>query len=300
MSGHYRLFGKTELRITNLIMKDVNLSLVAAAVATALGLPNESVLVVDVRDDHIALDILEDTVEADKLYGRKKALFEELEKVAGLQLTPATDIRSNGILGSLVMNEEGREAVLQSAAASTEDILARLRKKAIVFPTGFEVKNGMIKDTNTPYIIEVLKEQGYKTAAGEILDDDLDLIAGRMLRSVEEGYGLVITTGGVGAEDKDKTVEAALKVDPEAATPYLVKFEAGKGRHVKDGIRICVAQLEFACIICLPGPNDEVQLALPVIIDGLAKGHNKEKLSLDIVTALQEKYKKLHHRHGHE
>ena len=45
-----------------------------------------------------------------------------------------------------------------------------------------------------------------------------------MRAAVEAGYGVVVTTGGVGAESKDHTIEALLKVDPQAATPYLTYF----------------------------------------------------------------------------
>ncbi len=293
--ANYNLFEKKELTITNLELEGTDLNLVAGAVAGTLGLDVESVLVVDVRDDHITLDVLNNQVTAEKIYGKKAELLAALAGVPGLKVAPDTDIHSQGILGQMVLDEADKERVLSGAAQMAGGILARLRQKAIVYPTGFEVIKGMIKDTNTPYIVSVLTEHGYSARAGEAIDDDLSLIAGKMRRAVEEGYGLIITTGGVGAEDKDKTVEAALKIDPTGATPYLVKFEAGKGRHVKDGIRICVAELEFACIICLPGPNDEVRLAMPEILYGMAESQGKEKLSRNIAKALRHKYTGMHH-----
>jgi len=62
--------------------------------------------------------------------------------------------------------------------------------------------------------------------AGENLPDDTTLIAAALCEAAEErGFGLIVTTGGVGAEGKDGTVEALLCVDPDAATPHLFLVE---------------------------------------------------------------------------
>jgi len=70
----------------------------------------------------------------------------------------------------------------------------------------------------------------------------------------------------VGAESKDATVEGLLQVAPDAATPWLVMYEKGQGRHVKEGVRIAVGRVGPTTLVALPGPNDEVRLALPVIL----------------------------------
>lgn len=154
MSSHYNLFHKTELTITNVIMQEVNLNLIAGAVANILGLSKESVLVVDVRDDFITLDILEKKIEAARIFGQKQVLLDSLSQIDGLTITEQTDIKSNGILGSLVMDESQKEQVLTQAAVQVDEMTRRLRQRALICSTGFEVKKGMIEDTNTPYIIE--------------------------------------------------------------------------------------------------------------------------------------------------
>ena len=84
---------------------------------------------------------------------------------------------------------------------------------------------------------------------------------------------MIITTGGVGAENKDFSVEAIERLDADAATPYIAKFVMGHGRHSKEGIRIGVGQMGITKYIALPGPNDEVALCIDTVVRGV-----KEKL----------------------
>jgi molybdopterin biosynthesis enzyme len=117
--------------------------------------------------------------------------------------------------------------------------------------------------------------------------DDVDLIAGAIRTAIGNGYGLVITTGGVGAEAKDCTVEAVQKLDPSAHTPYLCRFEAGHGRHVKDGVRIAVGEYRGSRIVALPGPNDEVSAALAVLRPGLRDGVGSARLADEVAEVLR-------------
>ena len=58
------LLNKTELRIERIGLAAADLTEVAAAVAGVLGLPAEDVIVIDARDDVLALDVLRSTVDA--------------------------------------------------------------------------------------------------------------------------------------------------------------------------------------------------------------------------------------------
>jgi len=159
---------------------------------------------------------------------------------------------------------------------------------------------GQVKDTNSVSISDFLTAQGYTVAFGGVLRDDLDLIAGSLRQAVANGYSIVITTGGVGAESKDCTVEAVQEVDPSAATPFICVFEKGVGRHVKDGIRVAVADHEDATIIALPGPNDEVRDSLPLLLDGLNRRAPKAQFAESLAANLRERWRrKMEHRHPH-
>jgi nicotinate-nucleotide adenylyltransferase len=117
-------------------------------------------------------------------------------------------------------------------------------------------------------------------------------------RLVKEDYGLVITTGGVGAEAKDHTIEALELLDPTTATAVLAKFEAGHGRHVKNAIRIGVAQVGQARVVALPGPTHEVLLALPILLENLERGTPRSELVERLAVPLRAVLSSKHHHHS--
>jgi molybdenum cofactor synthesis domain-containing protein len=208
------------------------------------------------------------------------------------------------MLGWIAFDREEATEALGRSERMMEEIQMNLSKRAIVFSTGYEVATGQIRDTNTPTIAEALEEEGYVVKPGPTLKDDHTLIAGHLRQAVyEDGYALIITTGGVGAENKDHSVEAVLDLDPEAATPYICRFEKGKGRHAKDGVRIGVGRVDDALIIALPGPNDEVRMSMEVLVRALRSPVDKHALAEDIAGRLRDKLreqmKHWHHGHGH-
>ncbi|UOF92628.1 hypothetical protein LSG31_10965 [Fodinisporobacter ferrooxydans] len=263
----YSLLNKTELRLTDVYLLDCDLSKIAATVANVLRLPRERVFVIDVREDHIALDLLVQSMTDDQFVGKKQELIAAVGSLPGVKLGPDVDIHSAGVLGMIALSPiEGKQVVTVSERMGDE-IQRNIRRRVKVFPTGFEVAKGMIEDTNTPYLAKRLKEIGFAVQTHAPLADDVDEIAGALRNALDSGFGLILTTGGVGAEDKDCTVEALEKVCPDAATPYIVTFAKGHGRHVKDGIRIGVAKEGLSYLVTLPGPHDEVRLCTDILLD---------------------------------
>ncbi|MBT9775217.1 hypothetical protein GPL15_01680 [Clostridium sp. MCC353] len=285
------LLEKKELWIENIVIDHVDLGEVARKVAQVLDMETENVLVVDVRPDHITLDILKETVDARQIAGKEKAVLEALKEVDGFTLTGRSVIHSNGVLGLIALEPEDVDEVLDHTYELGNTVREAFEKRVCIFPTGFEVQNGMIKDTNSPYIARVLEEKGYDTVIRPPISDNCDEICKAVQEAMDDGYSLIITTGGVGAEDKDFTVEAVTRLDPYAATPWLVKYQKGTGRHVKEGIRIAAGECGNARIISLPGPNDEVRMAMDVLVSNLDRGFNKYRTAQEIANVLRQKIK---------
>jgi len=284
------LLHKTELKIYGMLMDGVNLTKVASVVADVLGLPEKEVLVVDVRQDHICLDILAKGLDMRQIAGKETILLNELKTVAGLDFTPEAYVDSAGILGIIGCAAEDRRMIVDKTEKIIDEISQTILKRALVYSTGFEVMNGMIKDTNSPYLLGLLEEQGYKAEFGGVLEDDFSVIAHKLRDAADRGYGLVLTTGGVGAEDKDYSIEALTCVDREAATPWIVKFQKGTGRHVKEGVRIAVGQSGLTTYISLPGPHDEVVAAGAALRQYCNTGKiEKELLANEIAQILRDK-----------
>jgi molybdenum cofactor synthesis domain-containing protein len=281
------LLDKRELRVEGIKLRRTNLGELAAAVARALDLPSSEVLVTDVLEEVVTFDILRPRLYAHQLVGRWDAVRQEVADVAGVTLRSDATVTSNGVLGWIPADAGPLEKALAEARGAAGNIAARIARRVCVLSTGAEVDRAEIEDTNRATLNAVFGDS-YDVTFGGTVRDDCDLIAGRLRAAVESGYGVVVTTGGVGAESKDHTVEALLKVDPQAATPYLTYFPSGHPRHVKAGIRIGVGELHGSVIVTLPGPNDEVQLAAPVLLRHLQAGKRRAELAEPIAARLRE------------
>lgn len=295
------LLEKTELWVNEITLEQANLSDMADVVAKQLGLEPGKVLVVDVRPRHITFDVLEKDVPQAGIMGKEQAILEALAALPGVHVTEETYLHSNGILGLICAGVPNPEQVLDRVSDMTREISQKVAKRAIVFPTGFELRQGLIQDTNTPYLKEQLEQRGYTVTVGEIMEDDVEDVAAKLDDALSRGFGLIVTTGGVGAEDKDHSVEGICRMDPSAATPYIVKFQQGTGRHVKDGVRIGVGQEGPSRMVALPGPHDEVVCATPVLMRGLEENWSKEQLADCLAAVLADKWRQkgLGHAHGH-
>lgn len=295
------LLEKTELWINHIKLDHVNLTQLAETVADVLGLERNNVLVVDVRPDHITLDIMENDIPTENIVGKEREVLNALSKLEGVYLSEESCLHSDGILGLICLEGENPIEMSRTVNTMVDEMKERISKRAIIFPTGFELKQNLIEDTNTPYLKNLLEAEGYKVTIGDIIEDDLDDMVYKLSDAVSRGFGLIITTGGVGAEDKDKTVESMLQVDPQAATPYIVKFQQGTGRHVKDGVRIAVGTVGPCMLVSFPGPNDEVRLAADVLLKCLKNNYSKEVTAQQIAAVLADKLmkKRFHHEHHH-
>lgn len=291
------LLEKTELWINNILLDNVDLNLIANTVADVLKINRENVLVVDVRPEHITLDVLEKDIPTENIIGKEMEILDAVSQIQGVTLAEDSSIHSNGILGLICLDGQNPSEITRNINTMVSDIKANISKRAIVFPTGFELKQNLIKDTNTPYLKEELEKRGYRVTIGEIIEDDIDDMVSKLNDAISRAFGLIITTGGVGAEDKDKSVESILEIDPEAATPYIVKFTKGTGRHVKEGVRIGVGTLGPSMIVSFPGPNDEVRIGSEALFEALENNYDKETTANMIAEVLAKKimHKRFHH-----
>lgn len=286
--AEFDLLQKTELRIEHISMQNANLTDIAAAVADVLGIERDGVLVTDAQDDVMTIDILKKSLDARNIIGKKDTLLQRLAELKGVNITEKTSICSEGMLGWIALDEKRAGPALERSGKIAEEISKRISKRAIIFSTGHEVASGRIEDTNKPAIAQRLEAEGYSVTRGPALRDDRLLIAGTLRQAVDNGgYGLIITTGGVGAEDKDQTIEAVQELDPDAAVPYICRFRKGTGRHIKDGVRIAAGKFSDTLIIALPGPNDEVRSSMDILISGLKSNADKQVLAEDIAENLR-------------
>jgi molybdenum cofactor synthesis domain-containing protein len=286
----YRLLEKTELWVSPVELERADLTACARAAAGVLGLKPEEIMVTDVLEDRMTLDVLVPTIRAEQIVAREHELLAALAAVPGVRVNGHTRVHSDGVLGLISLEPARGREVLERSASMAFEIAEHIQRRAVVFATGREVLSGQIEDTNTPFLINALQSEGFYAVPGGVLEDRAALIAGAFRRAAEGGYGLVVTTGGIGAEGKDQTLEALTEVDPRASLPHILKFRKGQGRHEKDAVRVGAGVLEQTRIVCLPGPHDEVALAWPALLTALKAGATTEALTEAIAGVLRSKF----------
>jgi molybdenum cofactor synthesis domain-containing protein len=264
-----QLLEKTEVWLHGISLDNANLPKLADAVADVLSLPRDKVFVTDVRPQLVVLDILVARVELEDVTGKQEELLASIRQISGVEVADTATVHSEGILGVIGTPRAEVNRYLADARKLEHQISAYAARRVAVVSTGSELLAGEIEDTNFAAIRDAMESAGFEVEFGGIAGDSESEIAGIVARMSSEGFGIIITTGGVGAEDKDHTVEALERLDPNLETAILAQYKRGHGRHVKDAVRIAIARLGWSTIFALPGPTHEVKLALPVIVAGL-------------------------------
>jgi len=265
-----QLLEKTEVWLHGIKLDNANLPKLAQVVADVLMLPRDKVFVTDVRENLVVLDILSPRVELENVTGKQGELLAAIADIEGVNVANEATVHSEGILGVIGTPRAEVDGYLAGARKLEGQIADYASRRVAVISTGSELLAGEIEDTNFAAIRNAMEHAGFEVEFGGIAGDSEIEIAGMVARLSSEGFGIIITTGGVGAEDKDHTVEALERLDPDLATAVLAQYKRGHGRHVKDAVRIAIARLGWSTIFALPGPTHEVKLALPVVTQGLA------------------------------
>jgi molybdenum cofactor synthesis domain-containing protein len=296
------LFDKTELWLVGVKLNDVVLPDLAAATADALSLPRAAVFVTDVRDGHVVFDIVVPKVRLEDVIGREPEILAAARATPGVELDADAHVHSHGVLGIVGAPKDQAAGMVEAARALEANLRAYVSRRVAVVSTGHELIGGEIQDTNLAAIREQFGAAGYEVFAGGVAADTDQAIAGLVARLAEDGFGLIITTGGVGAEDKDRTIEALERLDPDIATAILASYEAGHGRHVKPHVRVACGRLGETLLVALPGPTREVTAALPALMAALAKGAGPAEIAEAVAAPIRALWRHApahgHHHHG--
>ncbi len=297
MTTELDLLSKNELRVEDIDLVDVDLRRLAANVAAELGFEEREVMVTDYSGRILTLDVLRRSVYPHQLLGMEAPVLARLEGMTGVHLGSDARVTANGVLGWIAADSEIDSEVLARASSAADRIAGVIATRACVISTGAEILDGTVRDTNRDLLEERLGSAGFSVDFRGPVQDQLWSIVAALNRTVEEGFGLIITTGGVGAEAKDLTVEAVLEVDRSAHTPYICTFEGAHQRHVKPGVRIAVARVNGTLIVSLPGPTDEVDASLDVLLPLLASSRGDDVIAEALAQRLREQWRQAHKHH---
>lgn len=154
--------------------------------------------------------------------------------------------------------------------------------KAAVITASDKGAQGLREDLSGPCIKKILEEANYEVVSVDILPDDRNLIADKLIELSDRKIPLILTTGGTGFAPRDNTPEATRDVI-EKETPGI--SEAIRAESLKITPRAMLSRAvsgirKQSLIINLPGSPKAVRECLDFILPTLEHGLNI-MLSLD-------------------
>ena len=137
---------------------------------------------------------------------------------------------------------------------------------------------GEREDTSGPYLVSLLREQGYREEAYEIIPDLVANIQERLITWVDDKkIDLIITTGGTGVAPTDVTPEAMVSVI-EKEIPGMA--EAMRAESLKKTPNAVLSRGKAgirgnSLIINLPGSEKAARENIAVLLPSLAHALDK-------------------------
>lgn len=148
--------------------------------------------------------------------------------------------------------------------------------KAAIITASDKGAQGLREDLSGPCIKKILEEANYEVVSIDILPDDRNLIADKLIELSDRKIPLILTTGGTGFAPRDNTPEATRDVI-EKETPGI--SEAIRAESLKITPRAMLSRAvsgirKQSLIINLPGSPKAVRECLDFILPTLEHGLN--------------------------
>lgn len=148
--------------------------------------------------------------------------------------------------------------------------------KAAIITASDKGAQGLREDLSGPCIKKILEEANYEVVSVDILPDDRNLIADKLIELSDRKIPLILTTGGTGFAPRDNTPEATRDVI-EKETPGI--SEAIRAESLKITPRAMLSRAisgirKQSLIINLPGSPKAVKECLDFILPILEHGLN--------------------------
>lgn len=169
-----------------------------------------------------------------------------------------------------------------------------LINRAVIIPTGDEILNGIVTDTNSPAIMGLILEAFPQCEVTRVkpVNDTEEKITNKLSECIDKGNELIFLIGGSGGGHryiptlgKDYTHSALVKFLPDAEAREIY----GANGHLWS--KLIAAKKGGSIIITVPGPYVEAVAAAGAAIELLERGEE----NIDIIVsktaeAVLEKY----------
>ena len=154
--------------------------------------------------------------------------------------------------------------------------------QAAILTISDKASHGRREDTAGPALVAALASAGITVAAQDVVPDEPAQIQAALMRYADqEGYSLVVTSGGTGLSPRDNTPEATLAVATRLVPGLAEAMRAEGLRHTPHAMLsrgVCVIR-GATLIVNLPGSPKGALEGVGVILPAL--GHGLDKLRGD-------------------
>ena len=163
-------------------------------------------------------------------------------------------------------------------------------KTARIQPSGGELIAGIIEDTDSPMIAEVLRRMGYETVTALPVPDEEAAVRGAIEKAAEDGMSLMVLIGGSGG---GKHYDPALAKDCTHGAMDAVLEEKyvsslyGKNGHLWS--RLLCGRIKNTLVFNVPGPFDEAKAAI-LAFEAVGEYASSEEISRALATAVRDTY----------
>lgn len=185
-------------------------------------------------------------------------------------------------MGECIMPREGVFAVVlkggQIRNGDTVEIVpvpSDAPLTAAVITLSDKGSKGEREDKSGPVIVKMLEEAGYEIIESNILPDEQKLLENELIRlSDQRQVNLILTTGGTGFSERDRTPEATMTVATRLAPGIAEAIRAGSMKITKRAMlsRETSVIRNKTLIVNLPGSPKAVAESLELVIDQLDHG----------------------------
>jgi molybdopterin adenylyltransferase len=147
-------------------------------------------------------------------------------------------------------------------------MIAAMARRAAVLTVSDGVARGERRDESGDSAAELLRDNGFEVEERSVVPDELEVIESELRRLVDQGFALVVTTGGTGLGPRDVTPEATGRViDREAPGLAELMRQAGLVHTPMAALsRAIVGSLASTLVVNLPGSPRGVQQSLDALM----------------------------------
>lgn len=98
--------------------------------------------------------------------------------------------------------------------------------RVLVITVSDRAASGAREDRSGPLLTELFREQGYEVTGPRLVTDGVEPVAEGIATGIEEGFGLIVTSGGTGVSPRDFT--------PEATRRFVTRELVGVAEHLRS------------------------------------------------------------------